>query len=58
MNDLESAVEAAWETRASLAPQTASAEVREAIDQVIRELDGAGCASPKSATAAGRRING
>ena len=40
MTDLESAVEAAWESRASLSPQTAPAAVRDAIAQVIDELDG------------------
>jgi 2,3,4,5-tetrahydropyridine-2-carboxylate N-succinyltransferase len=39
MTDLESAVEAAWASRASLSPQTAPASVREAIAQVIAELD-------------------
>jgi 2,3,4,5-tetrahydropyridine-2-carboxylate N-succinyltransferase len=39
MTDLESAVEAAWETRASLSPQGAPAAVREAIAQVITDLD-------------------
>ena len=39
MTDLESAVEAAWESRADLSPQTASASVREAIAQVIADLD-------------------
>jgi 2,3,4,5-tetrahydropyridine-2,6-dicarboxylate N-succinyltransferase len=39
MTDLESAVDAAWETRASLSPQTAGAAVREAIALVIDDLD-------------------
>jgi 2,3,4,5-tetrahydropyridine-2-carboxylate N-succinyltransferase len=39
MTDLESAVEAAWESRATLSPQNASASVREAIAQVIADLD-------------------
>ncbi len=39
MTDLESAVEAAWESRASLSPQTAPAAVRDAVAQVIDELD-------------------
>ena len=39
MTDLESAVEAAWESRADLSPQTTAASVREAIAQVIADLD-------------------
>src|SRR5437016_7166051 len=39
MTDLESAVAAAWESRASLSPQTAAASVREAVAQVIADLD-------------------
>jgi len=39
MTDLESAVEAAWESRTSLSPQTAPAAVRDAVAQVIDELD-------------------
>jgi len=39
MTDLEAAVEAAWESRADLSPQTAAASVREAIAQVIADLD-------------------
>jgi 2,3,4,5-tetrahydropyridine-2-carboxylate N-succinyltransferase len=39
MTDLESAVEAAWESRASLSPQSAPAAVRDAVAQVIDELD-------------------
>src|SRR5262249_13972057 len=39
MTDLESAVEAAWESRASLSPQTAAAPVRDAIAKVIADLD-------------------
>ena len=39
MTDLEAAVEAAWESRAALSPQTAAAPVRDAIAQVIADLD-------------------
>jgi 2,3,4,5-tetrahydropyridine-2-carboxylate N-succinyltransferase len=39
MTDLEAAVEAAWESRAGLSPQTAAAPVRDAIAQVIADLD-------------------
>ncbi|MEO8303509.1 MAG: 2,3,4,5-tetrahydropyridine-2,6-dicarboxylate N-succinyltransferase [Betaproteobacteria bacterium] len=39
MTDLESAIEAAWETRATLAPATAPAAVRDAIEHVIDDLD-------------------
>jgi 2,3,4,5-tetrahydropyridine-2-carboxylate N-succinyltransferase len=40
MTDLESAIDQAWEARASLAPHTAPAAVRDAIAQVISDLDG------------------
>ncbi|HVN36124.1 MAG TPA: 2,3,4,5-tetrahydropyridine-2,6-dicarboxylate N-succinyltransferase [Casimicrobiaceae bacterium] len=39
MTDLECAVEAAWESRASLSPHSAAASVRDAIAQVIADLD-------------------
>ena len=39
MTDLESAVESAWEARASLSPQNAPAAVREAVGRVIDDLD-------------------
>ena len=39
MTDLESAVEAAWESRTSLSPRTAPAAVRDAVAQVIDDLD-------------------
>src|SRR6187551_1512096 len=39
MTDLESAVESAWEARASLSPQNAPAAAREAVGRVIDDLD-------------------
>jgi 2,3,4,5-tetrahydropyridine-2-carboxylate N-succinyltransferase len=39
MQDLQSTIEAAWERRADLSPQSAPAEVREAVESAIRELD-------------------
>ena len=39
MSDLQSTIESAWERRADLAPQSAPAEVREAVEKAILELD-------------------
>jgi len=39
MTNLESTIDTAWETRAELSPQTASAPVRDAVAQVITGLD-------------------
>jgi len=39
MTDLESAVDSAWEARASLSPQNAPAAAREAVGRVIDDLD-------------------
>jgi 2,3,4,5-tetrahydropyridine-2,6-dicarboxylate N-succinyltransferase len=39
MNDLQRTIDAAWETRATLTPATASAALRDAVDRVIEELD-------------------
>jgi len=39
MNDLQTTIDAAWETRATLAPATAPAAVRDAVAHVIGELD-------------------
>jgi 2,3,4,5-tetrahydropyridine-2,6-dicarboxylate N-succinyltransferase len=39
MTDLESAIDAAWETRATLAPHSAPAVVRDAVAHVIGDLD-------------------
>ncbi|HTS23514.1 MAG TPA: 2,3,4,5-tetrahydropyridine-2,6-dicarboxylate N-succinyltransferase [Casimicrobiaceae bacterium] len=39
MPDLQSTIEAAWERRTELAPQSAPAEVREAVEATIAELD-------------------
>jgi 2,3,4,5-tetrahydropyridine-2,6-dicarboxylate N-succinyltransferase len=39
MNNLESTIDAAWEERATLSPQSASSTVREAIAHVINDLD-------------------
>ena len=39
MNDLQTTIDAAWETRATLAPATAPAAVRDAVAHVIDELD-------------------
>jgi 2,3,4,5-tetrahydropyridine-2-carboxylate N-succinyltransferase len=39
MSDLQSTIESAWERRADLAPQSAPAEVREAVETAILELD-------------------
>ena len=39
MTDLQSTIDAAWETRAGLSPKTAPAALRDAVRQVIGELD-------------------
>jgi len=39
MTDLQSTIESAWETRTTLSPQSASAQVREAVAEVIAGLD-------------------
>ncbi len=39
MSDLQSVIDAAWETRSDLTPATASARLRDAVAQVIAELD-------------------
>jgi len=39
MTDVQQTIDAAWESRASLAPGSASAAVRDAVTQVIAELD-------------------
>jgi len=39
MSELEQTIDAAWESRATLSPQSASAAVREAIEQAIADLD-------------------
>jgi 2,3,4,5-tetrahydropyridine-2-carboxylate N-succinyltransferase len=39
MNDLQTTIDAAWETRATLAPATVPAAVRDAVAHVIGELD-------------------
>jgi len=39
MTDLQAAIDAAWETRAALSPQTAPAAVRDAVAHVLAELD-------------------
>jgi 2,3,4,5-tetrahydropyridine-2-carboxylate N-succinyltransferase len=39
MNSLQSTIEAAWERRAELTPQSASPEVRDAVEAAIAELD-------------------
>ena len=39
MSELESTIDNAWETRAALTPQNASAAVRDAVAQVITGLD-------------------
>ena len=39
MNDLQTTIDAAWETRATLAPASAPAAVRDAVAHVIDELD-------------------
>src|ERR1700682_861477 len=39
MHRVQSTIEAAWERRSDLAPQSAAAEVREAVAAVIAELD-------------------
>ncbi len=39
MTDLQQTIDAAWESRASLAPGSASAAVRDAVTHVIAELD-------------------
>src|SRR6476469_10603444 len=40
MNELESTIDAAWETRAALTPQSAPRPVVDAVNHVIGELDG------------------
>ena len=39
MTDLQSTIDSAWETRTRLSPQSASAQVRDAVAQVIAGLD-------------------
>ena len=39
MNDLQMAIDSAWETRTALSPQSASARVRDAVAEVIAGLD-------------------
>ena len=39
MNDLQHTIDAAWETRASLSPASAPPAVREAVAQIIGDLD-------------------
>lgn len=39
MSDLQSAIEQAFEQRADITPASASAEVREAVDEVMNQLD-------------------
>ena len=39
MNDLQQTIDAAWETRANLAPASAPPAVREAVAQIIDDLD-------------------
>jgi 2,3,4,5-tetrahydropyridine-2-carboxylate N-succinyltransferase len=39
MNDLQRTIDAGWETRATLSPETASAALRDAVARVIDELD-------------------
>jgi 2,3,4,5-tetrahydropyridine-2-carboxylate N-succinyltransferase len=39
MQDLQATIDAAWERRAELAPRSAPADVREAVETVIGELD-------------------
>jgi 2,3,4,5-tetrahydropyridine-2-carboxylate N-succinyltransferase len=39
MSNLQSTIDAAWERRSELSPQTASAEVRDAVASAIAELD-------------------
>jgi 2,3,4,5-tetrahydropyridine-2,6-dicarboxylate N-succinyltransferase len=39
MTDLQKSIDAAWESRADLTPRTAPAAVRDAVAQVIAELD-------------------
>jgi 2,3,4,5-tetrahydropyridine-2-carboxylate N-succinyltransferase len=39
MSSLQSTIDAAWERRSELSPQTASAEVRDAVASAIAELD-------------------
>ena len=51
MADLKTVIEQAFEDRASITPKTASAEVREAVEETIGQLDsGAVRVSEKSAT--------
>ena len=40
MHELQSTIEAAWERRADLSPQSAPPEVREAVEAAVTELDG------------------
>ena len=39
MNTLEQIIDAAWEQRTEFSPKTAPAEVREAVAQVLSQLD-------------------
>src|SRR5271155_908172 len=39
MSSLQSTIDAAWERRTELSPQSAAAEVREAVESAIDELD-------------------
>jgi 2,3,4,5-tetrahydropyridine-2-carboxylate N-succinyltransferase len=39
MNELQAAIEEAWERRAELAPQSAPAQVKRAVEEVIARLD-------------------
>ena len=39
MADLKTVIEEAFEDRASITPKTASAEVREAVEETIGQLD-------------------
>jgi 2,3,4,5-tetrahydropyridine-2-carboxylate N-succinyltransferase len=39
MNQIQNIIEQAWETRAGLSPSTAPAEIRQAVSQVIEQLD-------------------
>src|SRR5216110_696717 len=39
MNNLQSTIDAAWEGRAELTPQSASPALRQAVEAVIAELD-------------------
>ena len=55
VTDLEAAIEAAWEARDTLSPQS-KGPARDAIEQVISMT--APCASPRRRRRAGRSING